>query len=300
MQGGVWNTLYSVTYRGHDPWVADSIARVLAEVGKSVSAFDSTSLISRVNRNETDSLDPALLTIIEASIRINRETGGIFDPTGAPLFDAWGFGIGHTVSPDTARIDSLLKFVGLDKVEVSGSKIVKDDPRLRFNLSAIAKGYGCDAVGAMLRRNGITDFLIEIGGEICASGHGASGQDWRIGIDTPEASAPGLGKGVAQIINVTDCGLATSGNYRNFHEENGRRFGHTIDPTAGRPVQTDVLSATVIAPTCMEADAYATALMALGSEKARQLAGDLRLPALLILGDSTIYVSPEFKVYLEN
>lgn len=299
VQGGVWNTLYSVTYRGEEPWVADSVARVLADVGKSVSAFDSTSLISRVDRNETDSLDPALLSIIKTSIRINHETEGAFDPTGAPLFDAWGFGIGHTVSPDTARIDSLLQFVGIDKVKISGNRIAKADPRQRFNLSAIAKGYGCDAVGAMLRRHGITDFLVEIGGEINVSGTGPRGEAWRVGIDIPEPSAPGSEKGVAKVINVTDCGLATSGNYRNFHEENGRRFGHTINPISGRPVETDVLSATVIAPTCMEADAYATASMVLGAEKAGDLAERLGIPMLLILGDSSIYVSNSFKNHLE-
>ncbi len=300
VQGGVWNTLYSVTYRGSEAWVADSISRVLSEVGRSVSAFDSTSLISRVNRNETDSLDSALLAILEASERIYKETGGLFDPTGAPLFDAWGFGIGHTVSADTARIDSLKSFIGLDKVEIADGKITKQDPRLRFNLSAIAKGYGCDAIGEMLKRNGIIDYLIEIGGEICVSGCSSGGKRWRVGIDIPEASAAASGKGVAKVINVTDCGLATSGNYRNFHEENGRRFGHTINPKIGRPVETDVLSATVIAPTCMEADAFATACMAMGSEEAGKLSERLNLPVLLILGDSSIYVSPGFKQYLEN
>lgn len=300
VQGGVWNTLYSVTYRGDEPWVADSISGVLAETGRSVSAFDSASLISRVNRNETDSLDPALLTILQASVRINHETEGMFDPTGAPLFDAWGFGIGHSVSGDTARIDSLLQFVGIDKVKISENRITKDDPRLRFNLSAIAKGYGSDAIGAMLRRNGITDYLVEIGGEISVSGRGSGGKPWRIGIDIPETSYSGNEKGVAKIISVTDCGLATSGNYRNFHEENGHRFGHTINPITGRPIETDVLSATVIAPTCMEADAYATALMVMGSEKATQFAESIGLPVLLILGDSSIYENSDFKAYLKD
>ncbi len=300
IQGGVWNTLYSVTYRGNGSWVADSVTRVLSEVGKSVSAFDSTSLISRVNRNETDSLDVTLREILGASVRIGHETAGLFDPTGAPLFDAWGFGIGHTVSSDTARIDSLMQFIGIDKVKIEGNRIAKADPRLRFNLSAIAKGYGCDAIGAMLERNGITDYLIEIGGEICAAGRGAGGKDWRVGIDVPETSSTQPGSEIAKIIKVTDCGLATSGNYRNFHEENGRRFGHSISPTTGRPVQTDVLSATVIAPTCMEADAYATACMVMGSQEAAKLSDRLNLPMLLILGDSSIYVSPSFKPYLEN
>jgi thiamine biosynthesis lipoprotein len=188
--------------------------------------------------------------------------------------------------------------VGLDKINLTNGKIVKDDSRVQLNLSAIAKGYGCDAVAKMFHRNGVENFMIEIGGEITVGGVSPRGGKWSIAIEKPEYSE---GEMLPQIANITftDGGLATSGNYRNFHGQGANRFGHTIDPATCRPIQTDVLSATVIAPTSMEADAYATSCMVLGSARAKEMINSLNLPAFLVINDS-VWASPAMEEYLKQ
>lgn len=296
-EGMIWNTVYHITYKGGID-LADSIIPTLNRVAASVSAFDSLSVVSRINRNETDRMDSIMLEIYRVSLRINKESGGAFDPTVAPLVAAWGFGKGHTASADTARIDELLRYVGITKSSVRGLRLVKADSRMEFNFSAIAKGYGCDAVGRMLRRNGTDDFLVEIGGEICASGRSPRGDVWTVAIDKPVFSDSIIHSSQC-IIRLDNQCVATSGNYRNYHEENGRRYGHTINPITGRPATTDVLSATVVAPSCMEADAYATAAMAMGSEAAMLMARKLKLAMFLTLGSGETVSTPEFRKLLK-
>lgn len=267
--GMIWNTVYHVVYKG-DPALSDSILPVLNEVGASLSVFDKSSLVSKLNLSESVEADRHLIIVYDEAKKISEMSQGKFDPTVSPLIDAWGFGIGHSPTIDTLAVDSLLTFVGIEKTRREGNRIVKDDSRTRFNFSAIAKGYGCDAVGEMFRRNGVTDYMVEIGGELALSGKSPSGGKWRIAIDSPqESSMPG--ESTAKIIELTDCGVATSGNYRNFREEGGVKTAHTISPKTGRPIIGEILSATVIAPTCMEADAIATACMAGTREEAEQL-----------------------------
>ncbi|MBD5291335.1 MAG: FAD:protein FMN transferase [Bacteroides sp.] len=293
IEGGVWNTLWHVTYRGPQS-LADSIPATLSSVGGSLNVFDSTSVVSRVNRDEKVELDSHFVRVLEVSKIINRETNGAFDPTLGPLIRAWGFGPGHNVSPDTARVDSLLRLVGIGKTGVNGKYLSKRDPRIEFNFSAIAKGYGCDMIAAMFERNGVEDYLIEIGGEIRCGGKSPKGGEWRISVDKPEWSMTSANHESQEIISITNCGVATSGNYRNFIKDSGRTFGHTISATSGRPVATDVISATVVAPTAMEADGYATAFMAMGSETGLATARRLNLPIMLILSDSTVVTTPPF------
>ena len=298
-EGMVWNTAYHIQWRGPEE-LADSIMAVLDSVGSTMSVFDPNSLVSRVN--DTCALRVSLMftEIYATSRRIHKETEGAFDPTLAPLITAWGFGKGHTCTADTARIDSLLAITGLHRTHLAGDTLIKERRDITFNFSAIAKGYGCDAVGAILRRNGVTDMLVEIGGEISCTGENPRGAAWRVSVDRPvlQKGAPLHESQI--LIEVTDAGIATSGDYRNFHESGGTRFGHTIDPATGRPVKTDVLSATAIAPTAMEADAYATSCMVLGSEKSRRLATRLHLPVLLVLADSTVWMSEWFMKYIPS
>lgn len=295
----VWNTVYNITYRGPES-LQDSIMPVLDSVSKSASAFDSLSLVSRINRGEELPLDDILRRLYLASVDINRHSGGKFDPTVGPLVTAWGFGKGHTPTADTLNIPTLLKYVGISKTRLGeGDRLIKDDPRIEFNFSAIAKGLGCDAVAEMLERNGVTDYLIEIGGEIRSSGHSPRGDRWRVQIDAPVASADSVIHESQCIVTLGDIGIATSGNYRNFHQENGRRFGHTINPLTGRPATTDVASATVAAPTTMEADGYATAIMAMGSRDARRMVDSLRLAAYVVTTDGKVWVSNSFKPLLQ-
>lgn len=291
-EGMVWHTTYHITYKS-DKELSDSVLAVLREVGASLNVFDPASLASRVNVADSVAINEDYRTVYEMSRRINKETDGAFDPTLGPLITAWGFGKGHKATSDTLRLDSLLAITGIERTHISGDMIIKGDRRIEFNFSAIAKGYGCDRVAAMLERNGVKDYLVEIGGEIRCAGISPSGGDWKISIDRP-VTTDRINHTSQCVVAFSGKGMATSGNYRNFHESGGERYGHTISSRTGRPVRTDVLSATVIAPTAMEADALATSMMALGSEKAMSLASKRCLPAMLILADSTVLVTPQF------
>lgn len=292
-EGMVWNTQFHITYRGPEE-MKDSIRMVLDEVGRHLSVFDSTSLVSKVNRQDSTPVNSDFTRVYEMSKKINRLSEGLFDPTLSPLITAWGFGPGHKATPDTARIDSLLKIVGLDKTRITDGALVKVVPGIQFNFSAIAKGYGCDRVAEMLKRNRVENFLIEIGGEIVASGKNPKESKWNISIDRPIYSNSDIIHESQAVIAFSDMGLATSGNYRNYHENGTTRYGHTISPLTGRPLQTDVLSATVLAPSSMEADALATSFMAMGYEKAKKTSIELSLPVMLICSDS-VWLSPKFK-----
>lgn len=294
-EGMIWNTIYHITYKG-SPQLQDSILPVLNEVSASLSVFDKNSLVSRLNDSQKVEADQHLKLIYETSRKIHSLSKGVFDPTVSPLVDAWGFGRGHNPTKDTLAIDSLLEFVGFDKTRLEGGNIIKEDIRIQFNFSAIAKGYGCDAVGEMFRRNGVTDYMVEIGGELALSGKSPSGNLWNIAIDAPvENLQPGEQE--VLVLELTDCGIATSGNYRNYREVGGQKYVHTISPTTGRPIINRILSATVIAPTCMEADAIATACMALDDEGARELLWDTATEGLFIYNDS-VWMSPGFSDFI--
>lgn len=292
-EGFVWNTQYHLTYRGL-PELGDSVRKILEEVGHNLSVFDSASLVSRVNRHDSTLVNRDFIRVYDMSRKINRISDGVFDPTLSPLITAWGFGPGHKATADTTRIDSLLRIVGIGKTRLHENILIKDDRAIQFNFSAIAKGYGCDRVAEMFKRNEVEDFMVEIGGEIRASGKNPTGTKWAISIDKPVISDSEPVHDSQVIIAFTDMGLATSGNYRNYHNNGAGRYGHTISPITGRPIQTDVLSATVLASTAMEADGLATAFMAMGSDKSKQIAKKLQLPVMLICSD-TVWTSPQFE-----
>lgn len=286
-EGMVWHTTYHITYEAEKD-MRDSIIAVFNVVNGSLNVFDDNSLVAQVNAHDSVIIDDHFRKVFEMSTHVNQISGGSFDPTLGPLIDAWGFGHGHTASADTLRLDSLMKFVGISKTKIENNKLIKSDPRISFNFSAIAKGYGCDLVAEMLERNGISNYLVEIGGEIRCAGRSPKGVDWLVSIDRPIRSQ--------EIVHDSQCvlkmrngGLATSGNYRNFNSTGGKNAGHTISAISGRPVETDILSASVMAPTTMEADALATTMMAMGSKEAKKLAQSLKRPTLLILADSTVW-----------
>ncbi len=269
--GVVWNTEYHITYMSAKD-LADSIDATFRRVELSVSPFNKASLVTAINDNKTDSLDEALKTIYLKSVEINDESNGAFDPTLSPIINAWGFGYKSGAMPSDADIDSMLQFVGIRKTHLNGNKLKKDDPRTTFNFSAIAKGFGCDEIGRMLERNGVENYLVEVGGEIVAKGNNPQNGKWHVSIDKPIISDGDIVHESAEIIAVSNQAIATSGNYRNYKEDSlGNRYAHIINPKAGRPATTDILSATVIANDCMSADAYATTLMVLGLDKAKDL-----------------------------
>lgn len=263
--GAVWNTTYHIVYDS-DKDMSDSIRKVMRDVELSLSPFNDASLITAINRNESKAVDPMITEVFEASLKVNAMSAGAFDPTVAPLINLWGFGYksGDAAEVGQSSIDSVMMTVGIADCRISGGTMVKKHPATEFNFSAITKGYGCDRVADMLAASGSSDIMVEIGGEIALRGKNPKGHPWRIQIDAPVVSNDSVVHDRLSVIEVTDCGVATSGNYRNYHTApDGRMYGHTISPVTGRPAEADILSATVIAPSCMLADALATACMAM-------------------------------------
>lgn len=269
--GAVWGTTYNITYDGPRD-MSDSIIAVLDAIDSHLSMFNQSSTVSRLNRGETDSVSLMFAEVFTLSARISRLSGGAFDPTVGPLTDLWGFGPkGATGSdslmpPSHAAIDSVLAAVGIDSCHIEGDKIFRKHPLTTFDFSSIAKGYGVDAVAAMLERNGASNILVEIGGEIVAIGNNPQGRPWRVQIDAP-SSGPDSHISML-VIPLTDAAVATSGNYRNYRLTAAGRIGHTLNPHTGYPVATTTASATVIAPDCATADALATACMVMPLDSA--------------------------------
>lgn len=251
--------------------IYDEVMRIDAEAKASMSIFDSRSLLSRINAGETDSLDIHLLRNIAVAARVHDISGGAYDITVKPLTDAYGFATKHkTQSPN---IDSLVEMVGFEKMRIVGNRIVKSDPRLQLDLNSLAKGYTVDLVADMLERRGVENYIVEIGGEIRARGINSVGTAWRIGVDTPFDGNDTPGAHRQHIVRLDRKALATSGNYRRYYiNERGEKIVHTINPQTGRTVASRLLSATVIAPRCVEADALATMFMAMGAERAIETA----------------------------
>lgn len=265
IEGGVWTTTYRISYSG-DATLADSIPVVFAQVERSLSAFNDSSVVSVVNRSGSGKIigDDLFVRVFECSRWVGAASGGAFDPTVGPLVDLWGFGRkGRDMAePSAGAIDSVLCRVGIDECRIDEDhRIYKKSDKTSFDFSAIAKGLACDLVGEMFARNGCNDYMVEIGGEIALRGVNGRGRPWRIMIDAPVESDSGVVHSGMAVIEPGDGGVATSGNYRNFRDVASGRVGHTIDPSTGRPVVTDVLSATVTARSCMVADALATACM---------------------------------------
>jgi thiamine biosynthesis lipoprotein len=297
--GFIFGTSYNITYQCADNHQAD-IEKVLAEVDASLSPFNDTSIITHVNRNEDVVLDNLFLDVFRLAQKINEDTEGAFDITVAPLVNAWGFGFKNGVNPDAKAIDSLRQVVGFQKVRLENNKVVKFDPRVMLDCSAIAKGYGVDVVANLLRKYGIKNFMVEIGGEVVTSGVNPERMPWRIGVTKPTDDSLSVNNELQTVINVTDKAMATSGNYRNFYYKGGRKYAHTIDPKTGYPVQHSILSATVITDDCATADAYATSFMVLGMEKARLVLD--RHPEMMAYfiysddsGQNQVWISPSLK-----
>ena len=284
--GSTWGTFYNITYKA-DADLADSITAVMARIDSSLSMFNDSSTVSRINRGDDITVDADFITVFNKAREVAAVSGGRFDPTVGPLVNLWGFGREDIPAmPSDSAIAAALTSVGIDSCLIAADgHVVKKSPSTTFDFSAIAKGYGCDAVAAMLRRNGCTDYLVEIGGEMAISGVNPRSQTWHIQIDAPiEGDDNAIVSERAATVSVTDCGVATSGNYRNYRDlTDGRRVAHTISPLTGCPVAGEILSATIIAPDCMTADALATASMTMTVEEAKRMIESLRgVSALLI------------------
>ena len=298
-EGMVFGTVYNITYQ-YDSDIKQDIEAELQKVDNSLSPFNKTSIISKVNRNENPKVDEMFTEVFNLAAKVSSETGGAFDITVAPLVNMWGFGTKQFHRPDKESVDSLMRFVGFHKVSLRDGHVVKSDPRIQLDCSAIAKGYGCDVVARYLRSKGIKNFMIEIGGEVVTSGQNEKQLPWKIGVTKPTDDSLQDNQELQTILNVTDKAMATSGNYRNFYIDGDRKLAHTIDPHTGYPVQHSLLSSTVIASDCATADAYATSFMVLGVEKAKEvLSRHPELMAYFIYSDKNgrmnVWFSPALK-----
>ncbi len=288
-EGYIWGTIYHIIYDnpvGDD--LHEEVKVKMNEFDHSLSTYKPNSIISRVNNNDsTVVLDHYFETVFKRSLEISQITNGAFDMTIAPLANAWGFGFKNKLEPEDIPVDSLLEIVGYQKVKLINHKIIKDDSRIMFDPSAIAKGYGVDVVAEFLESKGITSYMVEIGGEIRVKGVSNKNRSWRVGIDQPIDDPEVKNREIQDVLSLPNGAMATSGNYRQFYIKNGKKYAHTIDPKLGYPVQHSLLSASVIAPDCMTADAYATAFMVLGFEKSRVIVeNDPNLEAYFIYTDT--------------
>ncbi|MBE7401552.1 FAD:protein FMN transferase [Bacteroides fragilis] len=267
INGLIFGTVYNITYQ-YDGNLKTEIDTELKRFDGSLSPFNDTSVITRVNRNEEIVTDSFFQTCFNRSMEISAETQGAFDITVAPLANAWGFGFKKGAFPDSTMIDSLLQITGYQKVKLEDGKVIKEDPRVMLSCSAVAKGYSVDVVARYLDSKGIKNYMIDIGGELVVKGLNPKDEAWRIGINKPVDDSLSLNQEIQTTLKLTDVGIATSGNYRNFYYKDGKKYAHTIDPRTGYPVQHNILSATVVAEDCMTADALATAFMVMGLDEA--------------------------------
>ena len=265
--GKIFGTFYNITYSS-DADLHNEIKSTLMQVDNSLSPFNKQSIISAINNNVDTMPDSMFTHVFTLAQDISAKTDGAFDITVAPLVNAWGFGFKKGITPDSTIIDSLCLYTGHNTVAIIDGKVKKQHPQTMLDCSAIAKGYGCDAVAATLEAHGVDNYMVEIGGEVVTKGKNSKGGMWTIGISKPTDNPTTSGNELHEIIAISGKSMATSGNYRNFREENGRKIAHTIDPRTGYPVQHSLLSATVIADDCATADAWATAFMVMGMEKA--------------------------------
>ena len=246
----------------------NEIDSLLADFDQSLSTYLPGSIISKINNNDTSTIpDAHFIRVFKKSREVYENSNGAFDITVAPVVNAWGFGFTEKADVDSALIDSLLQYVGMDKVRLVGGKVVKQYPQTMLDVNAIAQGYSVDVVSVFLETLGIKNYLVEIGGEVRAKGKNKYGKIWTIGIDKPIDNNFMPGKNLQTKMRLENSSLATSGNYRSFFEKNGAKYVHTINPKTGFPVLSNLLSATVRADDCMTADAYATAFMVMGLEK---------------------------------
>lgn len=305
-EGFIYGTIYHITYEspnGED--LQKNVEVVMNELNKSLSTFDSTSTISKVNRNIETELDPYFLTVFNRAEEISKITSGAFDITVAPMVNVWGFGFQNKEQVTPELIDSLKNLVGFQKVRLENGKIAKEHPNTMLDASAIAKGFACDIVANFLHEQGCQNYMVEIGGEVVARGKNAKGNNWSIGISNPDDNEFFSNQKLKAIVELKDKALATSGNYRNYYIENGVKYAHTIDPQTGYPVQHSLLSTTVLADNCMTADAFATAFMVSGLEKSIAIAqDDPEIEVYFIYSDEEgnykTYVSPGFKSLLKK
>jgi thiamine biosynthesis lipoprotein len=298
MSGTTMGTTYKITAVDHKNAVSqaqaqDAVNMAFARVNTLMSNWDSSSEVSRLNAasaGQSMTVSPELAEVLHAAQDINAASDGQFDVTLGPLIDLWGFGAKGTTNaaPAAAEIERVAAITGQrDMLEIRGNQVTKSADDATVYLSAIGKGFGVDAAGKALAALGLTDYMVEVGGDIVTAGKNPDGLNWRIGVETPLAASPAL----QQVVGLSNMGLATSGDYRNYFEQDGQRYSHILDANTGRPVTHRTTSATVLADNAMLADAWATAMLVLGKERGLKMAEEQNLAVLFIERGQTDFVT---------
>lgn len=276
------------------------IESTLRAINDQMSTYQSDSELSRFNRHTSTEWFPVsynTLHVIQRSIEISELSKGAFDPTVGPLVNLWGFGNGGEGSriPSEESIKQVRSRVGFEKLEFRTGAIRKKHPQVYVDLSAIAKGFAVDQVAEYLESQGVQTLMVEIGGEVRTKGRKSNGEPWKVGVDNPDARDRTLQK----IIPLVDLSVATSGDYRNYIEKEGKRYSHIIDPATAKPTRHNLASVTVIHRKCLVADALATALMVMGVEKGYQMAVQENLAVLFIFREDNRFVEKMTPVFLK-
>jgi len=304
-EGEAQGTTWSATYEepeGKD--LQEKIEKRLHEFDLSLSSYVPQSIISRINRNDQGvTTDADFEEMYRVAMEVSKRTNGAFDITVGPLVKAWGFGFGTSEPSKIPDVTKFLPYVGYHKVKLENHLLVKQDPNILIDANALAQGQSSDIIGKMLEDYGCKNYMIDIGGEVVVKGLNNKGQKWQIGIDKPVDDPTNSIDEIQTIIGISNCGLTTSGNYRKFYYLNGKKYAHEIDPRTGYPVVHNLLSATVVAPTCILADAYATAFMVVGVDSSLQICKSIpNMDCYLIYtdknGKNQVVYTDGFKKYL--
>ncbi|MEZ4924949.1 MAG: FAD:protein FMN transferase [Saprospiraceae bacterium] len=305
LNGTAQGTTFNISYQ--DPANRDyskPVDSLFRLIDKSMSLWDSSSVISRIARGEDVLLDEHFTAVFQRSQEISKETNGAFDVTVGPLVKAWGFSYKKGLPPpDSSMVDSLLQLIGYQKVGIKDGHLVKSDPRVSIDFNAIAQGYTVDLMASFLEHKGVKNYLVEIGGELRTSGVNDKGLPWVIGIDKP-VDDPEAGRPLQASLTLSNKSLATSGSYRKFIIKDGRKFSHAINPANGWPIEHNLLSVSVIADDCTRADALATAFLVMGQQRSMELAQTLDVELYCISADEQgelqVQTTPGFEALINK
>lgn len=312
LQGQAQGTYYSIIYYDSQSRnLQASIDSLFAAFDATASLWVDTSLLCRVNRNETDTLTPLFADMLRKALYMNAYTHGAFDCTVGSLVDAWGFGAGRKEELSSAAIDSLLRYTGADQLSLLEDhgvlRLGKKHPETRLDFNAIAQGITSDLIGRYLSRQGIYDYLVDVGGEVVAHGAKPDGKPWSVGIERP-AENKYSNPEVEMVVALGNRSVVTSGNYRKYYEKDGVKYSHTIDPSTGRPVRHNLLSVSVVDSAAWRADALATSFMVMGLDGGKRFIAshpsDSGACCVLFIYDSAgfyrTYATPAFRKLIIN
>ena len=298
ISGGTFGTYYHITYlHPEGKNLQTEIEAKFQEFDASLSTFNMQSIISKINKNEDVEVDDFFIQMYDEAVQVSQNTHGAFDITVAPLINAWGFGFGTKDRKETPDVAAILPYIGFHKISLQNQRLVKADPRMMLDASAIAKGQSADVIGELLESEGCEHFMVEIGGEIACKGLNPKGKKWQIGIDRPDEILFEEQRPLQTVLSLTDCGMATSGNYRQYYYRNGKKYAHTIHPVTGYPVDHNLLSATVVSSSSMRADAYATAFMVLGVDSSLAICNRLPDVACYLIAEGE---GKDYEVYYSD